>query len=375
MPTDILIVDDSIEILDSVGSALKEKQYIVHIAYNIEDAIETLRIKTIDLMITDINIPGENQFHLLEYTRKMIKYRKMPIILITEEKDEDTLLKAKEYDIEAILPKPIELEKLVGTVTAIIKQIGAIKSRKKRKVSDGIDYKKLKVLVVDDEINITELLKEFLDPFAKDVFTASSAEEAMAVCEKESIDLLISDIKMPEKSGFDLVEWINESPNTAGVPVIMMTGVKKDIDSVKKAKKLWIDKYIIKPFEFEQIKKAIAGICTKDYRREKIKMFEKFYVNLDDDAKKEEQNQVQRMRGQILSIKKEANIARRKLKLLPKDTPQIERYELEQKAVAIEEKAKDFQERVSTIKKDFYNRKKDMVKLIRGLHKRLDQIK
>ena len=49
------------------------------------------------------------------------------------------------------------------------------------------------------------------------------------------------------------MEWINELPEAAGMPIIMMSGVKRDISSIKKAKQLWIDKYLAKPFDLKTI--------------------------------------------------------------------------------------------------------------------------
>jgi len=374
MPTTILLVDDDMSVLDKVGTALSEKQYKVLPAYNFEEAADTLVKQPVDLMITEINLPGEDGFKLIKHARKMIKYRKLPIFLLTCLAEDEISDKLIDEEIIKILPKPVDLEMLFEAVSSTIKRINLEKAGKLRPEISDVRLKTLALLVVDDEIPITELLKEFLDPLVKKVHTAHSFDQAVDVCENNQIDLLISDIKMSEKSGFDLVEWINEYPATAGIPIILITGVKRDVDSVKKAKSLWIDKFLIKPFELDHLKKTIIDVCTNAKRKEKLKKFNDLYTSLDEDAQKEEQNLLHQIRTQILTLKKQLNIASKELRLLPKETSAKARYEVEQKVENLEAKAKDFQDRMSMTKKEFYERRKQIIAIKRSIHQRFEKV-
>jgi len=68
-----------------------------------------------------------------------------------------------------------------------------------------------KILIVDDEISITEVFKMVLIPHGFDVMTASSAKEALSILEKEDIDLVISDVIMPEMDGYELAHIIQHN--------------------------------------------------------------------------------------------------------------------------------------------------------------------
>ncbi|MFC1555584.1 response regulator [candidate division KSB1 bacterium] len=375
MAISILIVDEELEILDSIGTALKQQKFDAHVAYNSNDAIEILKDKNIDIMITDVRLSGEDDFHLVQFSRKMIKYRNMPIVAITSDTDPELIEKGKENNIDTFLTKPIEFEKLYAILGKIVKKLNLMKAGELRKEVATVKLKALKALIVDDEDSITEMLKEFLEEELENVFTAPNVKEAQYVIEENQIDVMITDIKMPDQSGFDLVEWVNEQPMSAGIPIMMMTGVKKDIDSVKKAKNLYIDKYLIKPFDLKQVKQGLVEICADKYRQEKYKKFSKMYIELDEDAQKEEQNMLHQIRTQILKLKKDINVAIKDLRLLSKDAPAQERYKLEEKLEALETKAKDFQERMNMTKTDFFARKKELVAIKRGISQRLDKIR
>lgn len=371
----ILVVDDDLSVLDVVSTALSEKQFNVIPAYNLEGALEELKTHNVDLMITDINMPGGSGFQLIEYARKIMKYRRLPIVVITAMSDKEVVEKAKGIGVEGFIAKPVDINKLYELIESVFRKITLERTGEARKQAASVDLKTLSVLVVDDEIPITELLAEYLEPQVRTVFKAHNFDQAVDVCQNNAIDLVISDIKMTDKSGFDLVEWINEYPGTAGIPVVLITGVKRDLNSVKTAKKLWIDKFIIKPFDLENIRQTIVEVCDNQRRKKKLQRFNDYFIELDEDAQREEQNQLQQIRTQILVLKKQVNLANKQLRLLSKDATPKERHDAEARVTDSETKAKDFQDRMSETKKEFYERKKQFVAVKRGIHQRLDQFR
>lgn len=79
---------------------------------------------------------------------------------------------------------------------------------------------KSKVLIVDDEQDIRELIKFYMNKEGYDVIEAKDGEEALEIFESEYIDLAIIDVMMPKMDGFELVENIKEIKD---VPCIMLT--------------------------------------------------------------------------------------------------------------------------------------------------------
>ncbi|MBT3376098.1 MAG: sigma-54-dependent Fis family transcriptional regulator [Lentisphaerae bacterium] len=109
---------------------------------------------------------------------------------------------------------------------------------------------KAKILVVDDEISIIEVLKALLKREGYSVKTASSADEAMAALEKEQFDLMISDIRMRPVDGLELLRLAREVQSH--LAVIMMTAyaaVETAVDAMKRG----AFDYICKPFKVDEL--------------------------------------------------------------------------------------------------------------------------
>jgi len=108
----------------------------------------------------------------------------------------------------------------------------------------------VRILVVDDEAIMRNLLLKILEQEGYQVVLASSYKEAIERLTVGPCDLVLSDVKMPEKNGFELLKKIkDEWPQTA---VIMMTGYG-DAYTVKEALMLGADEYITKPFKSHEI--------------------------------------------------------------------------------------------------------------------------
>jgi len=121
------------------------------------------------------------------------------------------------------------------------------------------------ILIVDDEFVIRELCAKALRDYA--VFHAGSCDEAMRVYEKESIDLILTDVMMPGGTGLDLLRKVKEIDPTA--VVIIMTGfVEKDI--ILEALKEGADDFINKPINLLQLRTAVEKSMTKKALREEL---------------------------------------------------------------------------------------------------------
>ncbi|MBN2384952.1 response regulator [bacterium] len=117
--------------------------------------------------------------------------------------------------------------------------------------------KKNKVLIVDDDPDLRELLMEALDKKGYLVQTAPSAEEA-ALLLQERPNIIILDVLLPKMNGFEFCKRIKESKAGQDIPVILMTGVYKQHFQEKEAKiKYGAADYLKKPFTVEQLEELI----------------------------------------------------------------------------------------------------------------------
>lgn len=374
MHENILIVEDDLELLDSLGTSLKEDKYNILIAYEADLALEILLKEKVDLLITDVEMPDCDSFYLVENVRKIIKYRKLPIILMSGEKFKEAVIRKEQYGIKEILKKPVKGAQLKEVAERLLR-----KTNKKKIISKEVHEReilgKLSVLVVDDEENLRQMLKEYLETLVKFVTTAGSFEEAKVSMENHSIDIVITDVQMQDCTGFELAEWINELPEAAGMPVIMMSGVRRDISSIKRAKRLWIDKYIAKPFDLKTINSILLEVGTKNYRRKKLINFRNYIAEQEMGDRKEEEIISSGQRKKLFQLKKDSNILAKKINRYSQDSGSIELFEL------IEQKSKQdsfmnrAQEELSGAKKMFFERRKLSAMIKRRNMQRLEGLK
>lgn len=110
---------------------------------------------------------------------------------------------------------------------------------------------KVKILVVDDEQDLCEILKFNLENEGYDVETANSAEEALTL-PLSDFSLLLLDVMMENISGFALAVWLKQSPTLANIPIIFLTARDSENDTIT-GLGLGADDYITKPFSIREV--------------------------------------------------------------------------------------------------------------------------
>jgi DNA-binding response OmpR family regulator len=109
-----------------------------------------------------------------------------------------------------------------------------------------------KVLVVDDEEVIRKFLKIHLAKLGYEVKEAEDGEKALEQLEKDGFDLLICDILMPNKDGWEVIKEVRSNSKTKDIPVIVLTAKDKDSDMFK-GYDLGANYYMTKPFTKAQL--------------------------------------------------------------------------------------------------------------------------
>ncbi len=121
-----------------------------------------------------------------------------------------------------------------------------------------------KILIVDDEKEITYLVKKFLEPEGFEVFTANSGQEALALLETYTPDFIFLDLFMPGMSGWDVLKEIRKK--LKHVPVAMLT-VQPLYESIDREEVEDIVDYITKPFDRADLietLKQVPGLFRED---------------------------------------------------------------------------------------------------------------
>ena len=121
----------------------------------------------------------------------------------------------------------------------------------------------MKILVVDDEQDLCEILQFNLETEGYEVETANSAEEALTLPLK-NYDLLLLDVMMGEMSGFQMARRLKDEPETANIPIIFLTALDTE-DNTVKGLNIGADDYISKPVSIRELKARVKAVLRRTH--------------------------------------------------------------------------------------------------------------
>lgn len=127
----------------------------------------------------------------------------------------------------------------------------------------------MKILVVDDEQDICEILQYNLETEGYEVVTANSAEEALEL-PLQDFGLILLDVMMGEMSGFQLARRLKENPETAQIAIIFITALDGE-DNTVKGLNIGADDYIAKPLSMKEVKARVKAVLRRFVPVEKAK--------------------------------------------------------------------------------------------------------
>lgn len=116
---------------------------------------------------------------------------------------------------------------------------------------------KKKILIVDDEPGMVELLQACLPSRRYEVLTAQDGAEALQVARNEHPDLILVDLLMPKMDGYELLKHLEGGADTHNIPTVVLTAVQ-DTSSILRAQNLGARDYLLKPFHVEDVPKVVA---------------------------------------------------------------------------------------------------------------------
>lgn len=131
------------------------------------------------------------------------------------------------------------------------------------------------ILIVDDDVHILELIQRHLQALHFNTFKAVSVKDAIGILKSKPIDLLITDLQMPDVDGLQLVKYVSE--HFPEIPKLAVTGFPS-IDGALNAMKSGVMDYLIKPFTKEELKNAVQkSLALRPAKAHKTKR--NVYVN------------------------------------------------------------------------------------------------
>jgi two-component system response regulator RpaA len=119
-----------------------------------------------------------------------------------------------------------------------------------------------KIVAVDDDLSISELIRINLEMMGHTVFTANDGNQGYALARQELPDLVILDVMMPEVDGFTVAQRLRKLKETQETPILMLTALGEVNDKVK-GFDAGVDDYLVKPFEIPELLVRVRALLRR----------------------------------------------------------------------------------------------------------------
>jgi len=117
------------------------------------------------------------------------------------------------------------------------------------------------VLIADDEANISLAIQFLMKRAGYDVRVAKDGEEALEAVRQSPPDLIVLDVMMPKRDGYDVCQTIRSDPKLAGIKIVMVSAKGGPIE-IEKGKALGADDYLVKPFSTQELANRVRDLLA-----------------------------------------------------------------------------------------------------------------
>jgi DNA-binding response OmpR family regulator len=242
----ILVADDDTEIRNLCYLALTREGHEVITVPRGEQALALLGREKPDLILLDIQMPGEDGLSILRRISET-KNKEIPVVIFSGFLNAEMEKKAYEAGAIEAITKGIGMHELCLRIQKIL-------DFRQRSGLPSSDQRKEKILIVDDDENIRNLLTQFLAKKGFYTLSAQDGEQALFLVGREHPTLVLLDITMPGMDGLLTLKKIRELNPKIGV--VMATAVQ-DAAMASEAIKLGAYAYVIKPFDLQYIELVV----------------------------------------------------------------------------------------------------------------------
>ena len=205
-----LVVEDDEKAAALIRMQLEAEGFEVLHAASAEAALSLVATQAMTLITLDLLLPKMGGWEFLEQLKRMPDHQRVPVVIMSVVADRD---RGVALGASAVLEKPVSRDQLYEALIQL-------------QLLPLARNKTLKVLIADDDTNAVELIAVRMEGLASAVLRAYGGQEAIEMARRELPDLLILDLMMPDVSGFDVVAALNEHPDTARIPIVVVTAAQ-----------------------------------------------------------------------------------------------------------------------------------------------------
>jgi len=273
--TRILIVEDNLTNLELMSYLLTAFGYTTVSASDGASGLGLARRECPDLIVCDIQLPEMDGYEVVRHLKDEEATSNIPLVAVTAFAmvgDRDRALAA---GFDGYITKPIDPQTFVGQVEAFLApaahaRLQQIEASGVSEAAPSVDQRSGTILAVDNISANLELLCSIFEPFGYTVRTARNIHTALEIARQEQPDITISDIHMPDGTGFDLLRMFKDDPRLRSIPFVFLSATARQSDDIQTGLGLGADKFIRRPIEPRQllaeIESSLGGSIPRNGR-------------------------------------------------------------------------------------------------------------
>jgi len=257
-PVRILVVDDHPNTATTFARALSQLQGGINVisATSGKQALEFANQDPIDILITDMMMPGMNGLELIEHLQGHPAGRPTHTILMTAYDVPGLKETARRLKVHDTIIKPVPPERICQIVKQVIANLGSLNVPVETKEAPHC----FKIMIADDIPDNVILLSRYIKNEGYSYVTASNGVEVLQKARLEMPDLILLDVNMPQKDGFTALQELRADSEIQHIPVIILTAARPSPDDIQRGLSFGADDYVTKPFDKREL---LARIRTK----------------------------------------------------------------------------------------------------------------
>lgn len=266
--TSILIIDDNAMNLDITKDLLEFAGYETWEAEDALTGIKIMKDQKPDLVLLDLLMPHVDGFEAMRMIHADPDIKDIPLIAFTALASEEDREKAIYQGCKGVIVKPIDTTTFITTVESYLDGQAFVFPNAPNALNSPTPWMAIgkchSVLIVDDNPMNVDILKDALMVMGQAPITAEGGEEALGLIEQKKPDLILLDIMMPGMDGYAVLEALKAKPETADIPVIIISALDHTGDRVRGLLQGGCD-FISKPFDLLEVQARISvALRVKD---------------------------------------------------------------------------------------------------------------
>jgi two-component system, cell cycle response regulator len=265
MVAKVLIVEDNVANLELMRYLMDAFGYTTIHARNGREALDIMASDRPDIVLCDIQMPEVDGYEVVRQIKGSETTREIPVIAVTAFAmvgDREKMLAA---GFDGYISKPIEPEKLIQQMESYLRVEQRSKSFHAVETSSGVQPRPFHgrvIVIVDNMQTHLELALSIFEYGGYTVLTARNPERALALCREHRPCLILSDVCMPQASGYELIEAVKSDPALKDIPFVFLTSTAQTEAERRKGLELGAVKYIFRPIEPEDLLREVED-CLK----------------------------------------------------------------------------------------------------------------